>query len=225
MLSLKQVDTTLKTVFDDTRVQMLDTVYELSNDEKFYKLVFSVHSLDVEKEDDINTIIAHTKFIFRTNLEKKELIEKSFWYLKDINCVYVKVEFEDDEGLIDGLQRIINEDNFGEDLKNLSHFISEAPSSSINDFLSKSNVEDFSVTNITYDPKVKMAPCGDTTFDFDIDLNNSEIKIKLSIKKEDEFNFYYYIEDDIEELSSDSIEQLPQLIGDHLMFIYKKYIQ
>ena len=222
MLSLKQVDTTLKLVFDDTRIQMMDDVYELSNDKNFYKLVFSIHSLDVEVDDDINTIIAHTKFIFRTNTDKTELIENAFWYLKDINCVYVKVEFDDDEMLSSELQRIINEDNFGDDLKSISNFISEAPSSSINDFLNQNNVDDFSVTNITYDPKVKMSPCEETTFDFDIDLNNGENKIKLSIKKEDEFKFYYYIEDEIEELSSDSIDQLPQLIGDHLMFVYKK---
>jgi hypothetical protein len=225
MLSLKQVDTILKSTFDNTRVQMLDSVYELSEDEKFYKLVFSIHSLDVELEDDMNTIIVHTKFIFRTNLEKTELIEDSFWYLKDINCVYVKVPFNEEDQLSEELERIINEDNFGEDLKNISHFISEAPSSSINDFLNQSGVRDFSVTNVTYDPKIKMTPCEDITFDFEIDLNNGENVINLSIKKDEEFKFYYYIEDTIEELSSSSVEQLPQIIGDHLMFIYEKYLK
>jgi len=224
MLSLKNVDTTLKSVFDDTRVQMLDSVYELSDDKNFYKLVFSIHSLDVEVDDDVDTIIAHTKLIFRTNIDKTKLIEDAFWYLKDINCVYVKVEFDDEERLSEELQRIINEVNFGDDLKNISEFISEAPSSSINDFLSQNDMDDFSVTNVTYDPKVKMSPCEETTFDFDIDLNNGENKIKLSIKKEDEFKFYYYVEDNIEELSSENIEQMPQLIGDHLMFIYDKLI-
>ena len=32
MISLKQVDTALREIFDDTRVQLLDTVYEKSND-------------------------------------------------------------------------------------------------------------------------------------------------------------------------------------------------
>lgn len=225
MLSLKQVDTSLKTVFDDTRVQLLETVYEMSDDEKFYKLVFSVHSLDVEINDNTNTIIAHTKFIFRTNIEKTELIESSFWYLKDINCVYAKVDFDGDEQLIEQLQRIINENSFGDNINNISKFISEAPSSSINDFLSQSKVDDFSITNVLYNPKLKMAPCKDTTFDFELDINNGEHTIKLSIKKEDEdFVFYYYVNDIVEELKSSTVEQLPQLIGDHLMFIMKKYL-
>lgn len=223
-ITLKQVDTILKNVFGDTRVQLLDSVYEKSKDGNFYKLVFSVHSLDAEIDDDTNIIIAHTKFIFRTNVEKTKLIEKSFWYLKDINCVYSKVDFESSEDLTEQLQRIINEKSFGHNLKSISNFISEAPSSSINDFLSKSNVESFSVTSVVYNPVLKMTPCKDITFDFDIELDNGEHVIKLSIKKEESFSFYYYINDKVEKIDSDEIDQLPQLIGDHLVFLYDNFI-
>ena len=222
-IALKQVDTILKTIFDETKVQLLDSVYEKSKD--FYKLVFSVHSLDAEIDDDTNTIIAHTKFIFRTNIEKTELIEKSFWYLKDINCVYSKVDFTDSEDLTEQLHRILNEKNFGHNLKGISNFISEAPSSSINDFLSKSEVNSFSVTSVQYNPILKMTPCKDITFDFDIQLDNGEHIIKLSIKKDDDnFKFFYYINDKVEKLDSDDVSQLPQLIGDHLIILYKKFI-
>ena len=226
MISLKQVDSALKEVFNDTRVQMMDSVYELSKDEKFYKLVFSIHNLDAQVDDEVNTIIIHTKFIFRTNLEKTKLIEPSFWYLSDINCIYKKVNFDNESGLIRQLNTIINENSFGEDVKNISNFISEAPASSINDFLSKSGVENFTITNVNYNPKLKMFPCEDTKFDFDLDLNNGEYKIELSIEKKDqnEFNFFYYIEGENKEFKVENISQLPQLIGDHLLFIQDKFL-
>jgi hypothetical protein len=225
MLSLKHVDNILKIIFDDTILQSMDSVYELSKEEKFYKLVFSIHNLQVEIDEENSMSIAHTKIIFRTNLEKTELIESSFWYLKDINCVYVKVDFDNENRLKDKLQRIITEDVFGEDIKNISNFITEAPSSSINDFLDQNNIVDFTVTNIQYDPKLKMSPCEQTTFDFDLNINNGENEIKLSIKKinNEEYIFFYYIGDDIEELNSNNINQLAQLIGDHLIYVMEKF--
>tara|TARA_R110000772_G_scaffold49196_1_gene113274 strand:- start:1 stop:681 length:681 start_codon:yes stop_codon:yes gene_type:complete len=226
MISLKQIDSDLKTVFDDTRVQSIDTVYELSKDEQYYKLVFSIHNLDVELEDTKNTIILHTKFIFRTNMTKSSLSENSFWYLKDINCKYVKIDFESNSDLVDKLQEIVNENSFGEDIKALSHFISEAPSSSINDYLHKNNSDEFSVTNVMYNPSQKMVPCKDVTFDFNMDMNNGEYDIKLSIKKErGSYKFFYYVNNEIEEVESDFLGPLPQLIGDHLQYIYSKIIK
>lgn len=227
MISLKQIDSNLKTVFTDSKVQSMDSVYELSKDEKYYKLVFSIHSLNVELEESKNTIILHTKFIFRTNLSKTMLDENNFWYLKDINCKYVKVDFDSNTDLINRLQEIINENSFGEDIKSLSHFISEAPSSSINDFLSKNYTDEFSVTNVMYNPSLKMTPCKDITFDFDITLNNGEYDIKLSIKKEGSgsYKFFYYINNEIEEVDSEFLGPLPQLVGDHLQYLYNKILK
>tara|TARA_R110000772_G_scaffold2410_4_gene8579 strand:- start:54585 stop:55265 length:681 start_codon:yes stop_codon:yes gene_type:complete len=226
MISLKQIDSDLKNVFSDTRVQLIDSVYELSKDEKYYKLVFSIHSLDVELEDTKNTIILHTKFIFRTNLSKSGIVENSFWYLKDINCKYSKVDFESNLDLVDRLNEIINENSFGEDIKMLSHFISEAPSSSINDFLHKNYTDEFTVTNVLYNPTLKMTPCKNISFDFDIDINNGESVIKLSVKKkETNYKFYYYINDDIEVIDSEFLGPLPQLIGDHLQYLYSKFLK
>jgi hypothetical protein len=128
---------------------------------------------------------------------------------------------------VDRLQEIINENSFGDDIKVLSHFISEAPSSSINDFLQKNFTDEFSVTNVMYNPSQKMAPCEDITFDFDMDLNNGEHNIKLSIKKEgnDSYKFFYYVNNEIEEVDSEFLGPLPQLIGDHLQFIYNKILK
>ena len=224
MISIKQLENTFKITFDDSKVQIIDNVFEKPSSGDYYKLIYSLHNLDVEVDDETNTVIAHTKFIFRVDNAKNQITENSFWYLKDINCVYVKVDFRDAEDLAYQLEKIIREENFGDNIKSISNFISTAPSSSINDFLSKSNVDDFSVTNINYDPKVKITPCEDIKFDFDIELNNGNDIIKLSIEKnEGNFLFYYHILDAVEEIQTDNIEQLAQVIGDHLILIMQKY--
>lgn len=226
MLTLKQIDTAFRSIFDDSKVQMMDSVYELSDDKKFYKLVFSIHSLDVEQGDDFNTIILHTKFIFRVDLDKKMLIEDSFWYLKEINCIYSKIDFDDYIDFSEKMEGVITEENFGKNLKTLSEFMAEAPASSINDFFSKMDSVAFTITNVKYNPSFKMVPCKDTTFDFDIDINNGEYEVKMSLKKnsQNNFTFYYYISDIVEEIDSDNINQLPQMIGDHLIIIYDKHL-
>jgi hypothetical protein len=226
MLNLKQIDTAFKSIFDESKAQMMDSVYELSKDKKFYKLVFSIHSLDVEKDDTFVTTILHTKFIFRVDLDKKVLIDNSFWYLKEINCIYSKVDFEDYTDFLENLQEVVVEENFGKDLKSLSDFMAEAPSSSINDFFTTMGSVLFTVTNVSYNPPFKMSPCEETTFDFDIDINSGEYEIRLSLKKNDSntFTFYYHLSDVVEEIDSDSIEQLAQLIGNHLIVIYDKHL-
>lgn len=226
MLDLKQIDSAFRTLLADAKVQLMDSVYELSDDKKFYKLVFSIHSLDVEKDDNFNTTILHTKFIFRVDLNKKQLIENSFWYLKDINCIYSKVEFSDYVGFVEPIEEIISEENFGEDIKSLSYFMANAPASSINDFFVKSKTTLFTVTGVDYNPSFKMTPCEDVTFDFDIDINTGEYEITLSLKKNEDggFTFYYHILDSIEEFETADIEQLAQTIGDHLIGLYNKFL-
>lgn len=226
MISLKEVDSTLKILFDEAKVLSFDSVYELSDDKKYYKLVFSLHNLEVEMSDSINTTILHTKFIFRTDLEKTKLVENSFWYLKDIDCSYVKKNFDNNDDLMKVLEEIINEDNFGKSISSLSNFISEAPSSSINDFLNQSEYTLFTVTTVMYNPSLKLAPCQDMTFDFDITLNNGEHEIKLSIEKIDtDFKFYYHLSDTVEKIDVEDISQLAQTIGDHLILLFNKYLK
>ena len=80
MTKISEIEQSFNDVFkeEDGKVQSVETVYELSEDEKFYKLVISVHGLSVE-----DTLIIHTKFIFKTDLEKRHIIDNSFLYLYD----------------------------------------------------------------------------------------------------------------------------------------------
>jgi len=82
MTRIAEIEQAFKDIFEEEEglVQSIDTVYEMSQDENFYKLVISIHGLSVE-----DTLIIHTKFIFKVDLEKRNLIDNSFIYLYDIN--------------------------------------------------------------------------------------------------------------------------------------------
>ena len=224
-MNVKNVDTILRNILEEKKARQFEHVYELSEDDKFYKLVFSIHGLNVEMEDESVTTIVHTKFIFRTDTKKQKLVEDSFWYLKDINCIYNKVDFESVEDLEYKLKSIITEDKFGKNLRNISDFISEAPASSMNDYLNKRDITEFTITNVEYNPKFKMFPCEETKFDFEISINNGLHIVKMSIKKVgDIFKIYYYILDEVIEKDVDNINQLSQLLTDQLITIYREHL-
>lgn len=176
-LTIKMVDNIIQEVFDKSLVHSIDSTYE-KGDGDFYKLVISIHHLVFEE-----TIVLHTKFIFKTNLEKTGLIEDSFYYLYDLNCVYKKMNYEmdNDESLRDKLHSIIDMNMFGKDIQNLSEFML-SPASRINNYLAQKEVEKFSVFVVNYNPKFKMMPCEEMSFDFDININDI-LDVKLNIDK------------------------------------------
>ena len=90
-IKISEIQDLVREVFEDEDglANSVDSVYELSPDEDFYKLVISIQGLEIE---DVSII--HTKFIFKVDLGKNHLIENSFIYLYDINCVYHKIEFD-----------------------------------------------------------------------------------------------------------------------------------
>ena len=83
-IKISEIEEVFKEVFDEEKgvVNTVETIYEMSNKEDFLKLVISVHGLATE-----DTSIIHTKFIFKTDLEKRNIIDNSFIYLYDINCI------------------------------------------------------------------------------------------------------------------------------------------
>ncbi len=180
MIRIAEIEQTFKDIFEEEEglVQSVDTVYELSGDEEFYRLVISIHGLSIE-----DTSIIHTKFIFRTDLAKRNIIDNSFIYLYDINCVYHRIEFKNVMDLKRRIEDILESANFGEDIKILSDFI-EAPAMFLNYYMRRYDITDYSVFDVKYEPKFKTTPCDKTTFDFEIDINNN-YKIDLSIYKID----------------------------------------
>ncbi len=227
-IKISEIEQIFKDIFEeeDGVVNSVDTVYEMSSDEKFYKLVISIHGLATQ-----DTSIIHTKFIFKTDLEKKNIIENSFIYLYDINCVYHKMEFSSIVDLKTKVEDVIDSNNFGNDLKILSDFI-EAPAMFLNYYMRRAKITDYSIFDVEYEPKFKTTPCDKTTFDFKININNNynmELSIRKIDREDDEeldtYKFQFRFMDDIETFDSDTLKNVHFFIGDHIAKILDKKLK
>jgi hypothetical protein len=230
MIRIAEIEQTFKDIFEEEKglVHSVDTVYELSGDEEFYRLVISIHGLSIE-----DTSIIHTKFIFRTDLEKRNIIDNSFIYLYDINCIYHKMEFKNVMDLKRKIEDVIESGNFGEDIKILSDFI-EAPAMFLNYYMRRYNVTDYSVFDVKYEPKFKTQACDKTTFDFEIDINNN-YKIELSIYKIDKpsddedhtdmYKFSFKFMDEIFTAETDTLDNIHYFIGQNIAHLLDKKLK
>jgi hypothetical protein len=227
MVRISEIEQVFKDVFDEEEglVQSVETVYEMAENEEFYRLVISLHGLAIE---DVSVI--HTKFIFKTDLEKRKVIDMSFIYLYDINCIYHKIEFKNVLDMKKKVQDILVSANFGEDIKILSDFI-EAPAMFLNYYMRRYNITEYSVFDVSYTPKFKTTPCDKTTFDFNININNN-YEIKLSIYKIDKssddednvdtYKFQFKFMDEIITMESSTIENIHYFIGKNIAKILDK---
>ncbi len=229
MTRIAEIEQAFKDIFEEEEglVQSIDTVYEMSQDEDFYKLVISIHGLSVE-----DTLIIHTKFIFKVDLEKRNLIDNSFIYLYDINCNYRKVDFNNVVDMKNKIEDIIQSNDFGEDIQILSDFI-EAPAMFLNYYMRRAKITDYSIFDVKYEPKFKTTPCDKVTFDFEIDVNNN-YKISVSIYKidrpsnEDEGDTYRYqfeFMDEFETIEADTLRNIHFTIGSNIARILDKKLK
>jgi len=218
-IKIAEIEEVFKDIFDeeDGMVNSIDTVYEMSPEEDFLKLVISIHGLTLE-----DSSIIHTKFIFKTDLEKREIIDESFIYLYDINCVYHKIEFSTIIDLKKKIEDIVESKNFGEDLQILSDFI-EAPAMFLNYYMKRAKITEYSIFDVEYEPKFKTTPCDKTTFDFKININDNydmELSIsKIDAEEKDEKDIYRYqfrFMDEIETVEADTLKNLHFFIGSNI---------
>jgi len=227
-IKISEVEQVFKEVFDEEEglVTSVESIYEASKDGDFYKLVISIQGLTTE-----DVVIIHTKFIFKTDLDKRNIIEDSFIYLYDINCVYHKVEFDNVIDMRSKIEDIIESNNFGEDIQILSDFI-EAPAMFLNYYMRRAKITDYSIFDVEYQPKFKTQPCDNTTFDFKININNN-YDMELSIRKvdrdvEDELDTYKYqfrFMDEIETIETDTLKNMHYFIGDNIAKILDKKLK
>jgi hypothetical protein len=218
-IKISEIEEVFKEVFDEEKgvVNTVETIYEMSNKEDFLKLVISVHGLATE-----DTSIIHTKFIFKTDLEKRNIIDNSFIYLYDINCIYHKIEFSTIIDLKKKIEDVVESKNFGEDLQILSDFI-EAPAMFLNYYMKRANITDYSIFDVEYEPKFKTTPCDKTTFDFKININDN-YHMDLSISKidaedkdeKDTYRYQFRFMDEIETVEADTLKNLHYFIGSNI---------
>jgi hypothetical protein len=229
MIKISEIEQIFKDVFDEENgvVTSVDTVYEDSDD--YYKLVISVHGLSME-----DTTIIHTKFIFKTDKNKRNIIEDSFIYLYDINCIYHKINFSNVIDMKQHIEDILESKNFGEDLQILSDFI-ESPAMFLNYYMRRAKITEYSIFDVKYEPKFKTTPCDKTTFDFKININNN-YDINLSISKievndmtEDElvdvYKFQFVFMDEIITVENDTLSNVHYFIGENISKILNKKLK
>jgi hypothetical protein len=220
-IRIAEIEEAFKDIFseEDGVVTSVETVYEKSDDEEYLKLIISLQGLSTE---DISII--HTKFIFKTDLNKRNIIENSFIYLYDINCVYHKVKFDNIIDLKKQIEDIIESNNFGIDIQILSDF-TESPAMFLNYYMKRAKITEYSVFDVEYEPKFKNTPCDKTTFDFNININDNydiEVSINKVDRNEDDvdgidkYKLQFRFMDEIESVEVDSLKNLHYLIGSNI---------
>jgi hypothetical protein len=218
-IKISEIEQVFKDVFvaEEGVVNTVESVYEMSRDEDFYKLVISIHGLSTQ-----DTSIIHTKFIFKTDLDKRHIVDNSFIYLYDINCIYHKIEFTSVVDMRKKIEDIIESKSFGEDLQILSDFI-EAPAMFLNYYMKRAKITDYSIFDVEYEPKFKTTPCDKTTFDFKININDN-YHMELSISKidadekdeKDTYRYQFRFMDEIETVEADTLKNLHYFIGSNI---------
>jgi hypothetical protein len=219
MIKISEIEQVFKEVFqsEEGKVSSVESVYELSRDKEFYKLVISIQNLSTK-----DTSIIHTKFMFKSNLEKTNIIENNFLYLFDINCVYHKVDFKNIVDLKKKIEDILESNDFGQDIQILSDFI-EAPAMFLNYYMRRSKITDYSVFDVEYEPKFKTTPCDQVSFDFKININDN-YHFELSITKEeseskdepDIYKFQFKFLDEVKTVENDTLTNIHFTIGSNI---------
>lgn len=200
----------IKKIFDSTKVLSVDTVYEKIDGNSDLMLVLTMNKF---LYDNVNVIF--TKFIFTCDKDKVKLTKNSFTYLFDINCEYVRINFNDIEDFGEKVKEIFEKNKFGDDIKILSKFI-KSPSTLINTWFKENNISDLSVINVDLD-KIPVLPCEELFFSFNIDLsNNQTVNFKLNKISNNEYNFKFKIFDNIYENKESNLNRLVTVIGDSL---------
>jgi hypothetical protein len=226
MIRISELEEAFLEIFNEDLVRSIETVYEHPQSGDYVKLVISVHGLSFEEVS-----IIHTKFIFKVDEGKRNLVENSFIYLYNINCTYQKVEFRNIIDLKTKIEDIIQSNSFGEELQILSDFI-EAPAMFLNYYMRKENITDYSVFDVEYQPKFKTTPCDKTTFDFKININNN-YNIDFSIRKiertgEEDIDVYKYqfrFMDEVITKEKDTLKNLHFVIGSNIAKLLDKKLR
>ena len=231
-IKISEIEEIFNEVFEEEKglVNSVETVYETpEEDSDFIKLIISIHGLVTE---DVSII--HTKFIFKCDLDKRNIVDMSFIYLFDINCVYHKMEFTNILDLKGKVEDIIESNNFGQDLQILSDFI-EAPAMFLNYYMRRAKITDYSIFDVEYQPKFKTTPCDKTTFDFKININNN-YNMDLSIYKIDRpsddeednvdtYKFQFKFMDEILTVESDTLKNFHFFIGSNIAKILDRKLK
>lgn len=202
----------IKEVFADTEVRKFKDI--VSKDVNGYNWVLSFHDMRNK-----NSIVIHTKFIFKLSDDKQTLRKNEFLYLKDINCLYEIIRFDNLGELEAVINEILTQNMFGKDIVTLSEFIIE-PERLINNIFADEKVIGYTVFDFEYYPSQTIRKCQDTVFEFNFNVNNNQ-DVKLFIIKEDKYKFKFEYGGKVYTTITDDLSNIPNTIA---LFV-KKYLK
>jgi hypothetical protein len=204
-MNFKEIEKLVFTIFKDTRVRKVDTVWEKSD--TGWMWILNIHNLTWEE-----TIIIYTKFIFKFDEDKKTSTGE-FSFLYDLNCKYKSMSFENILDLENKINKIIEKRKFGPEIKVLSDMII-SPALSINEWFSDRKIFGYSVYDFDYQPKFTILPCHKLSFDFKFSVNNTN-EIELNVKKieKERYVLTYKKGDDFHTQKEDDISDLIGIVA------------
>jgi len=209
VITIEEIEKIIKNILDDSDILNTESVYEhIDGQDNKQKLVIFFNKIFGEHQS-----ILYTKLIFIVDIDKINLVDNTFLYLFDINCQYNNVDFDDLEELEEKLDNIIKKHKFGPNINILSEFI-EKPAFLINDWLKDHNINNFSISNIKYNPKIYIIPCKSLFFSFIITVNNQ--KIELNITKNKKFIYSFMFNKETITVEKNNLKTLVETIGDTL---------
>lgn len=173
----------IKHIFSESQVRKFKDIVQ--KDSNGYNWYLSFHDLRTR-----DSIVIHTKFIFKLTDDKKTLRKNEFLYLNDINCKYKIIKFENLGELEADINEILTQNMFGDDLISLSEFLIE-PEREINSYFSSNNIEGYSVFEFEYYPNESIVACQNIVFEFDFNVNNNQ-DVKLIVNKNNKTYIYKF---------------------------------
>lgn len=208
MILIDNINNAIREIFDDTKLESIESVYEKIDNSSDLKLIIFFHNIYYN-----NTNIIYNKLIFITDKTKTKIIENSFLYLYDINDNYTKMLFTDIADFKTKLINIFDKKMFGNDIKQLSDFM-KSPVSLINNWLADNKVVDKSVYNFKYEPKLRIMPSKSLFFNFEMNLDD-KYDINIILNKNSNHNFKMIIKynDIIKEIQINKISDMIIQIG------------
>lgn len=207
MIKFIELQEMIKSYFLDAKVRNFKDTIE--KDVNGYNWVLSFYDLRTPK-----CLIAHTRFIFKLDENKENIRKNDFLYLKDLNCVYKIIKFEDISNLELIINKILVENMFGNNIVELSKFLTE-PETLVNNILYDKKIKDKSLFTCEYLPNSVVIPCQKLEFNFKLNIDGKE-EIDMLIKKENK-NDFEFIFDNKYIYKQNSISDIANIVAEFII--------
>lgn len=207
-ITVESVSDMVKSIFDQTKLASIETVYEKIDNSSDLKLILFFHNVFYDR-----TNVIYTKIIFITDKDKVYITKNNFTYLYDINCDYKRVDFDSLDDFKVKIKRVFDDRQFGDQLKTLSDIIKN-PTTLINKWLADNKVINKSVIGFKYEPKITIMPCKSLFFNFAINLNDKyEISVTVIKENGQKYEIDFKLDDKEETVEITNLNALVEEIG------------